>query len=289
MATLASGPTASTAPNQPALPSDLGIADKVKEAWDKRCSHLSDEERMRFNSFACADMTGYTKELSVLCQNHKDEKTLNKVTTKWFEPLFHAVGLFIPTTAISIQAYPNPGSLILGAIVLVLDTTKRVQDYQKLTIQMLSRMGRKSEVIAAYEKEVYKDDLIVQLSLVELCGSILDFCCKAVRQFDRKGKLQAKVKGVVLSIFRDFSAYLSEEVKKFEDAMDDLELKALLCDKRRLQKLQQNQTVQQQVMHDQSVAKSQRLDDIHEIQLKLWERQNNIDASKCSKSSCGCR
>jgi hypothetical protein len=255
------------------------LAEKVKEAWGKRCSNLTNEERTRFKSFASDDITAYTTKLAEACQQHKDDNKFNKAMG-WFEPLFHAVELFVPTTSISIQAYPNPGSLVLGGIVLVLDTTKRLQDYQKLTIQMLSKMGKKAEIVRAYERDVYKDDFLVQMSLVNLCGSMLDFCSKAVRQFEKKGKLQAKVKGVVLSIFRDFNNFLGDEVKKFDDAMDDLESKALLCDKRRLQKLQQNQATHQQEIRDSNADNFRHLDDIHKIQLKLWERQRAVDDRK---------
>jgi hypothetical protein len=33
-----------------------------------------------------------------------------------FEPIFKTVDLFMPTALVAIQAYPNPGSLILGEL-----------------------------------------------------------------------------------------------------------------------------------------------------------------------------
>lgn len=256
------------------------LGEKVKEAWEKRCSHLTDDEKLKFTSFAAEDITSYTTKLAEACQQHKSDSKPNQAL-EWFEPLFHAVGLLVPVTSAAVQAYPNPGSLVLGGVILVLDATKRVADYQKLTIQMLQKMSKKAEIVSAYQREVYKDDYLVQMALVHLCGCMLDFCSKAVRQFEKKGKLQAKVKGVVLSIFRDFNHHLGEEVNKFNQAAEELCEKALLCDKRRLQMLQKIQEAHQQESRDASSDNVQRLIDIQAMQVKLWERQKELEDRKC--------
>ena len=247
----------------------------MREAWERRCSSLGDEERRQFESYACNGLAEYTTRLAAACQKHRDESKIFRVFD-WFEPLLKAVDLFVPAAAVAIQAYPNPSSLVLGGIVATLQTTSRLLNYQKLAIQMLSKMGKKTVVFMEYEKEIYKDDYLVQRALVEVYGDIIDFCRKAVRQVNEKGKLQIKVKGVVLSIFRDFESHLGEEVKRFENDVEDLEYKALLCGRRRLLELQQGQEAHRKESNEASGAHSRRLNDIRELQVKLWERHVSL-------------
>ena len=127
------------------------------EAWKTRCATLGQDERDKFESFACDGLATYMEMLARTCQEHRTESRAFRFFD-WFEPLFTAVDLFMPAATVAIQAYPNPGSLILGGIIAVLDATNRFRDYHRLTVQLLARMGRKASVLQEYETVVYKSD-----------------------------------------------------------------------------------------------------------------------------------
>ena len=199
---------------------------------------MGEEERKKFESYSCGSLADYVKKLEEACWRHKKESYALRILD-WFEPILKAVELFMPPASMAIQAYPNPGSLVLGAIVGVLQITSRLLSYQKLTVQMLARMGRKARILLEYERDVYKDNDDVQIALVYVYGNIIAFCQKAFRFINEKGQLRAKVKG--LKLFNDFESQLGKEVQDFEDHIEDLQEKAWLCDKRRLKKLHDSQ------------------------------------------------
>jgi hypothetical protein len=212
----------------------------VREAWKSRCSSLGEEELRKFESYACSGLADYLEKIEAACQRHREESYGFKVID-WFEPLFKAVELFTPAVAVAIQAYPNPGSFVLGGIVGVLQTTRRLLSYQKLTVQMLAKMGKKARILLEYETDVYKDDYPVQRALVQVYGDIIAFCQKAFRFLTENGQLRAKVKGLGLILFRDYESQLGKEVQDFEYHIEDLEARACVCDKRRLKELRDSQ------------------------------------------------
>lgn len=212
----------------------------MKEAWKSRCSSLGEEERKKFESYASSGLADYLEKLEAACQRHREEHYGFKVIA-WFEPIFKVAELFTPVASVAIQAYPNPGSLVLGGIVGVLQTTNRLLSYQKLTVQMLAKMGRKARKLLEYEKDVYRDDYPVQRALVQVYGDILVFCQKAFRFLTEDGQVRAKVKGLGLILIRDYESQLGKEVQDFEGHIEDLEERACLCDKMRLKELRDSQ------------------------------------------------
>lgn len=199
---------------------------------------MGKEERKKFESYACNGLSDYVQKLEAACWRHRKESYSLRILD-WFEPILKAVELFIPSASLAVQAFPNPGSLVLGAIVGVLQVTSRLLNYQKLTVQMLARMGRKARILLDYEKDLYKDNDDVQIALVYVYGNIIAFCQKAFRFINDKGQLRAKVKG--LKLFNDFESQLGKEVQDFEHHIEDLQEKAWLCDKRRIKKLHDSQ------------------------------------------------
>jgi hypothetical protein len=195
---------------------------------------------------------------------------------KWFQPMFKAIDLFTPVAAVAIQAYPNPGSLVLGGIVGVLNLASRFISYQKLTVQMLAKMGKKAEILLEYERDLYKDDNRVQSALVDVYGDILAFCAKAFRFFTAKGELLARIKGVRLTLFKDFEFQLGEEVDSFNNHMDDLEHRASLCDKRRLSELLENQTALHREFRQAAADAKKDFQRLTDIDVKLWKVNQNI-------------
>lgn len=146
----------------------------------------------------------------------------------------------MPAVGVAIQAYPNPGSLILGGIIGAMQATSRFHDYQRLTVQLLARMGRKAHILQEYETMVYKSDIQVQKALVDVYGDMIQFCQKAVQFTTKNGKLIARVKGFKLVMFRDFEAQLGSFAQAFETHIEHLETLGWLCDKKRLKDLHDN-------------------------------------------------
>jgi hypothetical protein len=256
----------------------------VKEAWKSRCSSLGEEERKKFESYASSGLADYLEKLEAACQRHREEHYGFKVIA-WFEPIFKVAELFTPVASVAIQAYPNPGSLVLGGVVAVLQITSRLLSYQKLTVQMLSKMGRKARILLDYEKDVYKDDYPVQKALVQVYGDIIAFCQKAFRFLTENGQLRAKVKGLGLILFRDYESQLNKEVQAFESHIEDLESRACLCDKKRLKELRDSQEAHHkqfgQIVSD-TREYFQRHDDIIE---NLLKREQDLRERSCLQSS----
>jgi hypothetical protein len=247
----------------------------VREAWKARSASLGLDEREKFESYACDGLAEYLEKLEAACQKHRDESHAFKVID-WFEPIFKAVELFMPAAKMVAQAYPNPGSLVLGGIVGVINITGRFRDYQKLTMQMLARMGRKARILMEYENDVYKTEYRVQCALIDVYGDILSFCQKALRFATENGKLLARVKGFRLLMFRDYESQLGKEVQDFENHIEDLEALACLCDKKRLQELHDSLGAHHETI-GQVVAENrehfQRRDDII---VQLWKRDQEL-------------
>jgi hypothetical protein len=252
----------------------------VKEAWKSRCSSLGEEEWKKFESYACSSLADYLEKLEAACQRHREESYGFKIV-EWFEPIFKAVELFTPAAAVAIQAYPNPGSLVLGGIVGVLQTTNRLLSYQKLTVQMLAKMGRKARKLLEYEKDVYKDDYPVQRALVQVYGDIIVFCQKAFRFLTENGQVRAKVKGLGLILIRDYESQLGKEVQDFEDNIEYLEEKACLCDKRRLKELRESQEAHHKEI-GQLVADNQEYFQRHDsLLVNLLKREQDLRERSC--------
>lgn len=261
---------------------DHRLTDAVKTAWSLRCSSLGEDERKTFESYACSGLADYLEKLEAACQKHREESYGFKVID-WFEPMFKAVELFTPAAAVAIQAYPNPGSLVLGGIVGVLQTTSRLLSYQKLTVQMLAKMGRKARILLEYEKDVYKDDFPVQKGLVEVYGDIIAFCQKALRFLTENGQLRAKVKGLGLVLFRDYESQLGKEVQDFEAHIEDLEARACLCDKRRLKELRDSQEAHRKEF-GQVAADTREYFQRHDAFLaNLEKREQDVRERTCSQ------
>jgi len=212
------------------------LTDGVMEAWKARCAKLGQEERQKFESGSCRGLAEYLAELARVCQEHRDESRAFQFVD-WFEPLYTAVELFMPAAKVFIQADPSPGSLVLGGIVAALQATQRLREYHKLTVQMLARMGRKAHILQAYETVVYKTDDLIQKALVEVYGDILDFCQNAVKLVSKNRKTIIKVKGYMMSVFKDFDAQLGSFVQAFDTHIDELEALGRLRDKKRLKDL----------------------------------------------------
>ena len=64
-------------------------------------------------SHACDSFEEYMAKLFSACEQHQKESFRGRLMA-WFEPIFHAMELLISPAVIAIQAYPSPGSLVLG-------------------------------------------------------------------------------------------------------------------------------------------------------------------------------
>ena len=196
--------------------------------------------------------------------------------------MYKAVELFTPAASVTIQAYPNPGSLVLGGIVGLLSVTNRLLSYQKLTMQMLSKMGKKARVLLEYDKDIYKDEMSVQSALINVYRDIIIFCQKAFQFLTKNGQPRARVKGLKLIMFRDYESQLGKEVQDFENHLDDLETKATLCDKRRLKELHDNRMAHHSQIRQETREEAQRQND---FLLELWQKDQNLRERSYSRSS----
>jgi hypothetical protein len=177
------------------------------------------------------------KRLEQACQDHVKKSHRYKILD-WFEPLFKAAELLSQGASMALSAYPSPGSVALGGIVAVLQATSRLGRYQQLTWKYLSRMGRHARILMVYEKDVYNDDDAVQQALLDVYGDMIDFSVKACRfMLDEHGEIRAKVQGLSLIFFRDFESKLGDEVTRFEEHLENLDLYASLRDKIRIKEL----------------------------------------------------
>jgi hypothetical protein len=194
----------------------------------------------------------------------------------WFMPLFKAVELLTPAAGMAIQAYPNPGSLVLGGIIGILQLTNRLMFYQKSTLRMLVKMGRKAHILLEYERDVYKDDSAVQKAIIIVHGDILAFCQKAFRFLTKNGELRARVKGLSLIMFKDYESQLGKEVEDFENDMENLKERLSISDRKRLMELRDSQKDQDKKL-GQGFAESheylKRQEDRFE---KLYKREQDL-------------
>lgn len=157
---------------------------------------------------------------------------------EWLQPFFKLGELFVGTAQAVSSIYPNPASLVVGGITGVLSLTKRLVDYQTLTLQWLEYMGSKAQIIMEYESSLYADDGAIQQALLDVYVDIISFCARAFRITPKDpttfGAFKAKVKGFKSNVFRDFESSLGNEVKSFEQHLKNLEHLRSLCDSRRI-------------------------------------------------------
>jgi hypothetical protein len=105
-------------------------------------------------------------------------------------------------------------------------------------------MGRKAHILEQYETVVYNSDIRIQKALVDVYGDIIQFCLAAVQFATKKGKLIAKVKGLKLTMFRDFDSQLGSFAEAFETHIEHLESLVWLCDKKRLKDVHDSRNAQ---------------------------------------------
>lgn len=253
----------------------------MTEAWKAQCKALGlkEEEVNLFESHACQNLAAYLERLELACQNHQRARL--KIM-EWFEPIFKAVELFTPAAAVAIQAYPNPGSLVLGGIVGILQITSRLIHFQKLTLQMLARMGRKAHVLLEYQTNVYKYDASVQKALVRVYGDIIAFCLKAFQILDGK-ELRARVKGVGLILFRDFESRLGTEAHNFESHLEDLQDRALMSDRRRLKEVHERQEAHHQKAGEAFDQAREQFQHNNELLENMFKRERDLRERLCDR------
>lgn len=260
------------------------LGEQVNRAWTERCSSLGltpeEIEKFESNAASCKNLPDYLALVEAACKRNKENSHVQKAID-WLEPINNALELFTPAAAVAIQAYPNPGSLVLGGIVGILQTTKRLVSWQKLALKNLSRMGRKARLLFEYETDIYKDNDRLQAGLVKVYGHILAFCQKGFRLMKKKGKLLAKVEGLACALIRDFESSLGDIVEQFEQDLEDLEDNACLCDRRWLKALHDShQEHQKDLSQFASEARQQfqQSDARNEDMFKLWKRnQDHLD------------
>lgn len=199
--------------------------------------------------------------LNVACENHQNAR---RKIAQWFEPFFRSVDSFVPAATVAVQAWPNPGSLVLGGIVGVVQITKQYTDYQRRTLQTLARMGSKAEMLLDYETSVYRSSIAVQKALIEVHGSIIAFCVKAFR-FVKSGR--TRIRGMSLAMFRSYESRFGEIEQKFEAHLETLQDRAASVDRERLLDVHQSRDTQHKLM-------KQTLEQIGEIRAGMSKRDD---------------
>jgi hypothetical protein len=195
---------------------------------------LSDAERKEFASHTRNGLDEYLEALKQACELHAEHSVVQNALN-WFEPLFKTIELFQPVWTILSGTHPG-GTLALGGVMSILQATNKLDQYQSSTLKMLAKMGRKSRLMSEYETDLYKDDNELQILCVQVIGDILAFCQKGVQILDGQStsEIKAKIKGLKLAFFHDFESRLGEQVDAFEQHMEQLEMRAAICDKKRL-------------------------------------------------------
>ena len=207
-----------------------------------------------------------------------EESRGNKIR-EWFEPFLKCIELLTPAASVAIQAYPNPGALVLGGIVGLLQTTNRLISYQKLTLRMLARMGLKAQIMLAYERDIYKDDPAVQISLVQVYGDIIAFCLKAFRfvvKTKKNGELRARIKGRTMVMVRDYDSHFEKEVQNFEAHMDHLESRACICFRKHVEKMSESQAAHYKAMDHRAAEASEHFRRQDEYWRSLLKREEAL-------------
>ena len=156
---------------------------------------ISDEERRQFEEYACNGLDEYITTVVSACKAHRDAHLRTRIIG-WFEPIYLVVQRLVPVAAIAIQAYPTPGSLVLGSIVGALQIAERLFEYQAKTMQILAQMGSKLQTLLTYENDLYEDNNFVNKALALVFGDILTFCSRAFKFMTHKGSFTCKSKGL---------------------------------------------------------------------------------------------
>lgn len=255
----------------------------MQGSWEKQCLKLTAEERELFLSHACSNLEDYLQSIQKAYERNKDQDARFKAL-EWVEPIFRTIELLTPALAIGVQAYPNPGSLVLGAISAIVHAFSRLTSYLRLTVQVLGEMAHKASVFFKYDGEIYNDEPALQDAIIRVYGDILVFCRKAFRFKKRNGKSLAKIKGVALVLFTNFESHFDQELQNFRNHVDEVESLASICDKRRLERLLKTQEIQRADFD--SMAQEAR-DYFHDssyrerLLINLTKRESAIRERKC--------
>lgn len=216
----------------------------MEKAWISVCERLKlkDEERVSFESHAKEGFTEYLEALSGACELHQQAR---RNISKWFEPLFKVVELFTPAAAVAVQAWPNPGSLVLGGIVGIVQITQRYQNYQRSALKVLARMGAKAPMLLQQEVNLYKREPSVQTALLLVYEDIIAFCVKAFRRVKEE---TAKVVGRAMILFKDFESAFGEIVRNFEEHLEMVQDRALIVNTRWQMEIRKGQDVHTELL-----------------------------------------
>lgn len=87
----------------------------------------------------------------------------------------------MPVARIAVQADPMPSSLVLAGIACVMQMSSDYLSYQKKLAEVLSRMGRKANIITQLSDHLCEDNDQIQEALIEVYGDILEFCREALK------------------------------------------------------------------------------------------------------------
>lgn len=166
----------------------------------------------------------------------------------------------------TLQAWPNPGSLVLGGIVGIIHVTRQYTDYQKRTLQLLKRMCGKAELLLEFESSVYRNNLGVQKAVIEVYGSILAFCVRAFRFVTKE---RTRIRGKGLAIFRSYELRFGDIEQSFEDRLERVQGQAANVDRQRLADMHRSRDNQQKMM-------IQAFDQIGELRADMAKRDDDM-------------
>jgi hypothetical protein len=201
-------------------------------AWQDHVAKLTEKERDLFLSSQTEEIGKYVAAIEAASKKQEKNSRAIKISGK-LEPLINALNMYAPIANTLIQADPSPSAFVLGGITCILSIPSRFLEYQVKIVEMLSDMGTKLAFLSRYEKEIYQTDALVQKSLIDLYGDVLDFCREASKLlYDENGSPRGTLKTFVTSLWQPYQSKLGAVAKTFEQNLKVFEASASFADRR---------------------------------------------------------
>lgn len=157
-------------------------------AIEKHLADLPNAEKDAFrNASRTIDEKTMLDRISTFDQNHHDASSFRQCAPK-LEATLRLLDKFMAGISIAIQANPDPSSIVVGAIRVVLDVAIGFVEFFSKLADMICRLGDFLEPLAEYAKAP-PEQKVLHEALAAAYGDLLKFCLSANKVFtDQNGQ-----------------------------------------------------------------------------------------------------
>ncbi|KAI9723916.1 MAG: hypothetical protein M1828_004035 [Chrysothrix sp. TS-e1954] len=215
-------------------PENVEARDNVafQRALELHSAKLSSAERREFQTHA----NGGPDEILAKAKDfdaHHASKNVPRRCLARIGPFIRSTQQFFRVVGIFIQYDPEPSALIWGGILCALQMAIQFQAYFDKLLNVFDEVGDCLRTLLAYSVEFFPHHAVIQETLSDTYGTILDICRLAVSVFvDRNGRSRTGLRTFATLFWKSFEEQFGSLITQLRRQLSVLDDEALNEDRR---------------------------------------------------------